>query len=63
MSRTPIHPGEILKEELDVICISVAEMARQLRVPEKPYFRGNSRSAQYHGRYSFAIGPLVRYIP
>lgn len=33
MSRTPIHPGEILKEELDVIGISAAGLARQLRVP------------------------------
>lgn len=34
MSRTPIHPGEILKDELEEIGISAAELARQLRVPE-----------------------------
>lgn len=34
MSRTPIHPGEILKDELDEIGISAAELARQLRMPE-----------------------------
>ena len=34
MSRTPIHPGQILKDELDEIGISEAELARQLRVPE-----------------------------
>ena len=33
MSRTPIHPGEILKDELDEIGISAAELARQLHVP------------------------------
>ena len=33
MSRTPIHPGEILKDELDELKISGAELARQLRVP------------------------------
>lgn len=33
MSRTPIHPGEILKDELEEIGISAAELARQLRVP------------------------------
>lgn len=32
--RTPIHPGEILKEELEEIGISGAELARQLKVPE-----------------------------
>ena len=34
MSRTPIHPGEILKDDLNEIGISAAELARQLRVPE-----------------------------
>jgi len=34
MSRTPIHPGEILKDELNEIGISAAELARQLKVPE-----------------------------
>lgn len=32
--RTPIHPGEVLKGELDEIGISGAELARQLKVPE-----------------------------
>jgi addiction module HigA family antidote len=34
MSRTPIHPGEILGDELEEIGISGAELSRQLRVPE-----------------------------
>ena len=34
MSRTPIHPGEILKDELNEIGISATELARQLHVPE-----------------------------
>lgn len=34
MNRTPIHPGEILKDELDEIGISAAELARRLQVPE-----------------------------
>ena len=33
MSRTPIHPGEILGDELEVIGINAAELARQIRVP------------------------------
>ena len=32
--RTPIHPGEILKDELDEFGISGAELARQIKVPE-----------------------------
>ncbi|MGH6869950.1 MAG: HigA family addiction module antitoxin [Rhizomicrobium sp.] len=33
MARTPIHPGEILREELELLEISAAELARQLNVP------------------------------
>jgi len=33
MARTPIHPGEILADELEEIGISAAELARTLDVP------------------------------
>jgi addiction module HigA family antidote len=33
MARTPIHPGEILREELEILGVSAAELARQLNVP------------------------------
>ncbi len=33
MARTPIHPGEILADELQEIGISAAEFARTLEVP------------------------------
>ncbi len=33
MARTPIHPGEILREELEAHGMSAAEFARQLNVP------------------------------
>ena len=33
MARTPIHPGEHLAEELKVLSISAAELARQIDVP------------------------------
>lgn len=33
MSRTPIHPGEILADELEEIGISAAALARELHVP------------------------------
>jgi len=32
--RKPIHPGEILKDELAEMGMSAAELARQLKVPE-----------------------------
>ena len=33
MPRTPIHPGEILQDELDELGISAAALARQIDVP------------------------------
>ncbi len=33
MARTPIHPGEHLREELELLGISASELARQLEVP------------------------------
>ena len=33
MSRTPIHPGKILSEEIEEIGVSASELARQLKVP------------------------------
>ncbi|MFM9865857.1 MAG: HigA family addiction module antitoxin [Micropepsaceae bacterium] len=33
MARTPIHPGEVLSEELGELNISATELARQLKVP------------------------------
>jgi len=33
MARTPIHPGEHLREELKTLRMSAAELSRQLGVP------------------------------
>lgn len=33
MARPPIHPGEILADELQEIGVSPTELARQIRVP------------------------------
>lgn len=33
MARTPIHPGEILREELELLGMSAAALAKQLRGP------------------------------
>ncbi len=33
MARGPIHPGETLREDLDALGMSAAELARQVGVP------------------------------
>jgi len=33
MARTPIHPGEVLADDLEALDMSAAELSRRLRVP------------------------------
>ncbi len=33
MTRSPIHPGETLREDLEALDMSAAELARQIDVP------------------------------
>jgi antitoxin HigA-1 len=33
MARTPIHPGEVLADELEALGLSAAQLARNLGVP------------------------------
>ena len=33
MARTPIHPGDILADELEELGVSPTELSRQIRVP------------------------------
>lgn len=33
MARTPIHPGEVLADELEGLGVSPTELSRQVRVP------------------------------
>jgi addiction module HigA family antidote len=33
MARTPIHPGEVLADDLDALDMSAAELSRRLKVP------------------------------
>lgn len=33
MARIPIHPGEVLAEDLEALDMSAAELARQIQVP------------------------------
>ena len=33
MARTPIHPGEVLADDLEALEMSAAELSRRLKVP------------------------------
>jgi len=65
MARTPIHPGEILADELKEIGISGAQPARTLRVPANRISqivagKRYSKLSHYHlCRHRLAPGPLL----
>lgn len=39
MARTPIHPGEILKEELAEMGVNAAQLARHIKVPNNRLYQ------------------------
>ena len=50
----PIHPGELLKDELDEIDVSLNELARALRVPM------NRISAIVNGKRGITVDTAIR---
>ena len=62
MSRTPIHPGEHLAEELQELGISAAELAREIRRADEPRDRHPERTAAVYGRHGAAARALVRHL-
>jgi addiction module HigA family antidote len=54
MAREPIHPGEILADELTELGISAAELARQIKVP------ANRISKILSGKRSIAADTALR---
>lgn len=65
MARTPIHPGEILRDELAELGVSAAELARYLHIPASrvaPILHGKrpitAETALRLGRW-FGTGPQL----
>jgi len=50
----PIHPGTLLKDELDEIGVSLNELSRAIRVPM------NRISAIVHGKRSITVDTALR---
>jgi hypothetical protein len=59
MPRTPIHPGEILAEELAELNVSAAELSRQLKVSANR-ITGIINGELHQRRHCIAAWPLVR---
>lgn len=34
----PVHPGEVLRDEIDVLDVSAKALAQKLDVPPQPYY-------------------------
>jgi hypothetical protein len=59
MARTPIHPGEILADELAALGVTPTELSRQLAVPPKRMTQIIQGQAGDRRRYGLAPRPLV----
>ena len=60
MMRDPIHPGETLREDLDALGMSAAELARRIEVPSQPHHRNPQWPAGRHRRHGAASWALLR---
>jgi hypothetical protein len=57
MARTPIHPGEILADELEEIGLTAKKLADMLGVPPNRLYK-----AEHDGRYGSAPGSVFRHV-
>ena len=63
MTRQPIHPGEILSDELAELSLSASALARQIKVPPNRISQIIAGQTRHYGRHGFAAGPLVWHEP
>lgn len=61
MALTAIHPGEHLAEELEVLDMNAAELARKIDVPTNRVTQIYERNARYHGRHGPAPRSFLRH--
>ena len=61
MALTPIHPGEHLREELEALNMSAAELARKLSVPTNRITHYFEQPTRDHWRYRSPSFPLLRH--
>ena len=62
MTREPIHPGETLREDLEALGMSAAELARRIEVPVNRITQIPERPARRNGRHRAASGSILRDI-
>jgi plasmid maintenance system antidote protein VapI len=60
MAHRPMHPGEILADELAEIGMTPKKLADVIEVPVEPALSNPCRQARHDGRYRSAPQPLLR---
>ena len=60
MFMRAVHPGEVLKGELEELGITPTEFARQIDVPRQPGWPDHRRQAFGHRRHRATLRSLVR---
>ena len=60
MTRAPIHPGETLREDLDALGVSAAELGRRIEVPVNHIAEIRNGPVRRHWRPGAAPGAILR---
>ena len=63
MFRRAVHPGEVLKDELEEFGVTPTEFARQIDVPANRVSQIILGKRSVTGDFRFAVRPLVRRRP
>ena len=63
MTRQPIHPGEILSDELAELSLSASALARQIKVPPNRISQIIQGKRAITGDAALRLGPLVWHEP
>ena len=56
----PVHPGEILRDELETLNLSANALSKALSVPVKPHYRDPAGAPRRHCRHGAPAGTLLR---
>jgi hypothetical protein len=62
MARTPIHPGEILSDELKEIGLSAKKLANVIEVPPNRLYQILAKKRSNDGGHGTAPQPIFRHV-
>jgi hypothetical protein len=62
MARTPIHPGEILGDELEETGLTAKKLADVIEVPPQPLVSAPGGQTEHHCGHGLAARTVFRHV-